>query len=168
MANLEIERKFLINGFPELKPIRCAETEQGYLCHEPVVRIRRSSSGGVDKYKLCFKGKGTLVRTEMEMDLTAEQYAQLYDLLPEATVKKEFRTYALDNGLVLECSHVDPGEETAFFYAEVEFPSEEAAQNFVPPDFLGRDVTEDPSFTMSHYAKVKREHGHWPWASKNK
>jgi CYTH domain-containing protein len=166
MANLEIERKFLINGFPELKPIRCAETEQGYLCHEPVVRIRRSSSGGVDKYKLCFKGKGTLVRTEMEMDLTAEQYAQLYDLLPEATVKKEFRTYALDNGLVLECSHVDPGEETSFFYAEVEFPSEEAAQNFVPPDFLGRDVTEDPSFTMSHYAKVKREKGHWPWASK--
>lgn len=166
MANLEIERKFLIHGFPDLEPLRCCETEQGYLCHEPVVRIRRSSEGEQHRYKLCFKGKGTLVRTEMEMDLTREQYDQLYDLLPEATVKKEFRTYALDGGYTLECSHVDPGESTSFFYAEVEFPSEEAAAAFEPPAFLGRDVTEDPSFTMSNYARVKREHGEWPWAAK--
>ena len=166
MAKLEIERKFLIDGFPALEPLRCAEVEQGYLCHEPVVRIRRSSEGHCHRYKLCFKGKGTLVRTEMEMDLTAEQYEQLYDLLPEATIKKVFRTYQLASGDILECSQVDPGEPTSFVYAEVEFPSEEAAAAFEPPAFLGRDVTEEPGFTMSHYAKVKREKGAWRWATK--
>lgn len=157
MSKLEIERKFLISGFPEMEPLRCAEMEQGYLCHEPVVRIRRSTENGESRYKLCFKGKGTLVRSELEMELTAAQYEQLHQMLNEPPVRKNYRTYRLEDGHILECSHVDAGERTSFWYAEVEFQTECEAQTFCVPDFLGREVTEDPEFTMSAYARRKAE-----------
>lgn len=157
MPNVEIERKFLIDDFPALLPERCAETEQGYLCHTPVVRIRRSTEHGENRYRLCFKGKGTLVRQELELELTQAQYEQLALLLTEPTVRKEYRTYRLPSGHVLECSHVDAGEPTSFWYAEVEFASEEEAAAFVPPPFLGREITEDPEFTMSAYARRKAQ-----------
>ena len=144
-----------MTDFPDRPMAREAEIEQGYLSHSPVVRIRRKIENGAAEYKLCLKGKGTLVRSELELPLNAEQYAQLAEMLPEAPVRKHFRTYPLPDGHTLECSWVDEGEPTAFCYAEVEFESEEAARRFeVPPDF-GREVTEDPSFTMSAYAARK-------------
>ena len=46
---MEIERKYLINRIPEeLNIVRTRDIEQGYLCTEPVVRIRRDN----DKYEL--------------------------------------------------------------------------------------------------------------------
>ena len=43
MEAFEIERKFLIKKLPEdLEKYECRQLEQGYLCIEPVVRIRRS------------------------------------------------------------------------------------------------------------------------------
>lgn len=155
MAYVEIERKFLMDQFPPLVPEREAEIEQGYLCHEPVIRIRRKTENGQTSARLCFKGKGTLIRSEVELDLDAEQYDQLRALLPEAPIRKRFRTYRLPDGHTLECSLVDDGEPTAFYYAEVEFCSEAEARQFVAPDFLGREVTEDPSYTMSAYAARK-------------
>lgn len=68
---------------------------------------------------------------------------------------KRFRTYALPDGHTLECSLVDEGEPTAFYYAEVEFASEAEAAAFAVPPFLGAEVTADPSFTMSAYAARK-------------
>ena len=54
MEALEIERKFLVKKLPEdLKQYECRQLEQGYLCTEPVVRIRRSD----DTYTLTYKGK---------------------------------------------------------------------------------------------------------------
>ena len=68
----EIERKFLIDGFPPMAPVRTAEMEQGYLCHAPVVRIRKSVEGGAARYRLCFKGRGTLVRSELGLAFMPE------------------------------------------------------------------------------------------------
>ena len=43
MANIEIERKFLPECLPEnLSEYEVHQIEQGYLCTDPVVRIRRS------------------------------------------------------------------------------------------------------------------------------
>ena len=42
-ANMEIERKFLIHTLPEnLETYPHKEIAQGYICTDPVVRIRRS------------------------------------------------------------------------------------------------------------------------------
>ena len=154
---MEIERKFLISGFPEGLPLLGEGVlEQGYLCTDPVVRIRSKEQDGRTTYRLCFKGEGRLVRQETELDLTAEQFAELQNLLRAPMVRKDFRVYAPPGGERLECSLVDG----AFFYAEVEFPTVEAARAFTPPAFLGREVTEEEGFSMSDYWKTRRFPSH--------
>ena len=56
-------------------------------------------------------------------------------------------------------SLVDAGRPTAFFYAEVEFPTVEAARAFVPPPFLGEEKTESGDFSMSAYWHATRGSG---------
>ncbi|MFQ9871689.1 MAG: hypothetical protein ACLRVT_01225 [Oscillospiraceae bacterium] len=59
---MEIERKFLIQGFLEETPVKTYEMLQGYLSWDPVVRIRSRASGSQSDYKLCVTGKGTRCR----------------------------------------------------------------------------------------------------------
>ena len=66
---------------------------------------------------------------------------------------KEFKVYRLPGGELLEVSLVDEGLPSQFFYAEVEFPTVEAAHAFTPPaDIgLGEEKTESGDFSMSAY-----------------
>ena len=74
MKSLEIERKFLIHTLPaQLETYPFYEIEQGYLCTEPVVRIRRQD----DSYYLTYKSKGLMVREEYNLSLTKEAYEHL-------------------------------------------------------------------------------------------
>ena len=53
---MEIERKFLIRQLPEhLEQYPCLQIEQGYLCTNPVVRIRKQD----DSYFLTYKIRRT-------------------------------------------------------------------------------------------------------------
>ncbi|MBR5485467.1 MAG: CYTH domain-containing protein [Oscillospiraceae bacterium] len=154
---MEIERKFLIDGFPNLPVLSQAVMEQGYLTTEPVVRIRSKKTQDGVNYKLCIKGKGTLVREEIETPITQEVFEKIKRFIGVPLIRKEFREYSLPDGLILEVSCVDEGEPTQFYYAEVEFDSVEAANKFTPPEFLGKELTEDPTFTMSHHWRRKLE-----------
>ena len=152
MKNLEIERKFLIDSFPEQLPLlESATVWQGYISTEPVVRIRKKQTAQACSYRLCFKSGGTLVRTEVELDISEEKFTALCDLLDAPPVRKDYRVYRLPDGHRLECSLVDRDMSCAFYYAEVEFDTVEAANRFIPPSFLGEEKTEDPAFTMSRY-----------------
>lgn len=71
---MEIERKFLIRQLPEhLEQYPCLQIEQGYLCTNPVVRIRKQD----DSYFLTYKSGGLMTREEYNLPLTAEGYAHL-------------------------------------------------------------------------------------------
>ena len=60
---MEIERKFIVSELPEnLQDYPHHEIEQGYLCMDPVIRIRRMDK----QYFLTFKSRGLLSRTESE------------------------------------------------------------------------------------------------------
>ena len=149
---MEIERQFLITEFPALPEIYRAQVWQGYLSTAPVVRIRRfSPPDGCDRYELTVKGKGTLVRAEVNIPIDAAQYEEMSGILKKEPIHKDYRVYELPDGLRLECSAVDPGTDHWFMYAEVEFDSVEAAKAFVPPAFLGREMTEVRDFSMSNY-----------------
>ena len=161
---MEIERRWLLNGFPQegaLPLLAEVEKAQGYLCTAPVVRIRSEHTAAqngrpaADAYILCIKGKGTLAREEIETPLSAETFARLQAFLGVPLIRKRTRLYRLPDGHILECSHVDETEPTAFYYAEVEFSSVEEAAAFSPPAFLGEEKTEDPTFSMSVYWRQK-------------
>ena len=66
---MEIERKYLIDATklpfsPEDYPVH--HIEQGYLCTEPVVRIRKDN----EDYFLTYKSKGLMSREEYNLPLT--------------------------------------------------------------------------------------------------
>lgn len=153
---MEIERKWLTQGWPQGQPDRVIEMEQGYISVSPTVRIRsHRETGKADRYVLCFKSKGGLVRQEIETDIDKALFDQLRDFIGKPLVKKVQRRYNLPGGLVLEANQVDPGQPTGFFYAEVEFASEADALAWQPvqglADYLENEVTNQPGESMGAY-----------------
>ena len=94
---MEIERKFLLSGFPDLPELERAEVFQGYLGISPEVRIRSKRVGEAETYRLCFKGEGSLVREEIELDLDKATFESLKKLLPKPMIRNEYRSYRLEN-----------------------------------------------------------------------
>ena len=139
---VEIERKFLVNQFPEkLDTYPCQRIEQAYLCTDPVLRIRRKN----DAYILTYKGQGFLAREEHEFPLTEESYRHLLEKADGNRIMKNrylipFAPYTI------ELDVFDP-PFVPLVLAEVEFPSVEEAEKFVPPDWFGEEVTYDPAYT---------------------
>lgn len=155
----EIERKWLVNGWPEGGLVRIKEEmmRQGYVTVEPTVRIREEGLvGGGTEFVLCFKSKGLLTRKEIEFPIGEEHFRELEDLIGLPLVPKVRRTYQLPSGYALEVNHVDEGAATEFWYAEIEFPDEASARAYDPAadglgDFLVNDVTETPGESMGAY-----------------
>lgn len=157
MKHLEIERKWLVSGFPNMPHVSETLQEQGYLAFAPVaVRIRKTTDAKQNQtFVLCFKGPGGLVRSEVEQNITKETYQALKQMLPCPTASKRHRTYLLPGGHLLECSLVDEGQASAFFYAELEFATAQAAHSFVPPAFLQQEITGQPGSSMAEYCRQK-------------
>ena len=161
---MEIERKWMVQGWPEGYPLRKEEEmRQGYVSVRPTVRIReeklRVSSDGAplkDEFILCFKSKGRLSRKEIEFSIEEARFRELEDLIGLPLIPKLRRTYLLPDGHQLEVNHVDEGAPTEFWYAEVEFGSEDEARAFDPASvglgaYLTDDVTEQPGQSMGAY-----------------
>ena len=195
---MEIERKWMVQGWPEGYPLRKEEEmRQGYVSVRPTVRIREekllmSSDGALaqsqaipqdgaaqntadaedsaaqcptkplkDEFILCFKSKGRLSRKEIEFPIEEARFRELEDLIGLPLIPKLRRTYQLPDGHQLEVNHVDEGAPTEFWYAEVEFGSEDEAQAFDPisvglGDYLTDDVTEQPGQSMGAYWTATR------------
>ncbi len=136
---MEIERKFLpdmehLPFHPEDYP--CRRIEQGYLCTEPVVRIRKDN----DEYFLTYKSKGHMVREEYNLPLTESGYEHLRAKVDGRIITKKRYVIPLENDLKLELD-IFEGDLAPLVIAEIEFPDEAAALAYVPPQWLGEDVT---------------------------
>lgn len=154
----EIERKFLMNCFPAgLELMREVDIWQGYISIEPEVRIHHAidRKTGDENFCLTLKGEGTLSRTEIKTTIDEAFYKEALTLIPGSMIYKDYRSYRLGNG-ILEVCHVDPDSEHAFYYAEVEFSTQEDAYAFIKPTFLGEEVTEIDCYKMKNYWKNTR------------
>ncbi len=123
------------------------------------MRIRKYEDlmgGGWATYDLTIKSEGTLAREEIIKPLSAEEYEILLRMTGGcAPIVKDHRTYDY-HGYELEYSTVDAGMDSSFTYAEVEFPSLEAARAFEPPAWFGTETTEEQGFRMKGYWKQTR------------
>ena len=160
---MEIERKWMVKGCPEGLPL--TETDQmaqGYISVRPTVRIRREAlQGGRTALVLCFKGAGTLAREEIETEIDAALFGKLEHLIGKPLIEKERRSYALPDGLTLEVNCVDPALPTGFWYAEVEYPTTEAALGWDPAsaglaEYLCDECTGKPGASMGEYWEQTR------------
>lgn len=155
---MEIERKWLTDGWPQgLEEQRRILMRQGYITTRLTVRIRSEASGDVTEYVLCFKGAAGpdgLAREEIETNIDLELFAKLEAFVGRPLIEKEQRRYALPGGLTLEVNQVDRGQPGEFFYAEVEFPTKEAALAWQPGElgeYLSDEVTGKPGQSMAAY-----------------
>lgn len=159
---MEIERKYLISQLPaDYDKYPCHDIEQAYLCTEPVVRIRRSD----EEYYLTYKGKGLIAREEYNLPLTKEAYEHLLTKADGIVLTKRryliplsrnhsqpFSGHNEDNGLMIELD-VFSGQYQGLVLAEVEFPTLEMAEQFVPPVWFGKDVTFSGEYQNSKLSK---------------
>ena len=148
---MEIERKFLISekNLPrDLSGYPYHRIEQGYLCTNPVVRIRRQD----EEYYLTYKSRGLLAREEYNLPLNAEAYAHLKQKTDGILLSKTRYLIPEKNGLTIELDVFDAPYE-GLFLAEVEFSSEEEAESYLPPDWFGRDVTYSSEYHNSVLSK---------------
>ncbi len=149
MKNYEIERKHLVRTPPkDLSAFPCHDIEQGYLCTDPVVRIRRQD----DEYFLTYKSKGLMIREEYNLPLTEEAYLHLRTKTDGRLISK--RRYLIPYGpYTIELDHFSSPKE-GLFLAEVEFADEKEALAFTPPDWFGEDVTASPMYHNSSLSKL--------------
>ncbi len=152
---MEIERKFWLSAMPDLPEIAHMDQWQGYLSVSPEVRIRRTihHTTGAVNHILCIKSTGQLERHEVETPITPQQFDELASMLDRPLIHKDLRAFRLPDGYVLECSVVDDG---VFSYGEVEFPTREQALSWIPPPWLGQELTWQNTFKMSTYWSNRR------------
>lgn len=146
---MEIERKFLVRQLPDnLESYPHRLLEQAYLCTEPVVRVRRSEN----TYTLTYKSKGLMSREEYNLPLTADSYHHLLTKADGNIIRKVRYRIPLDGDLTIELDLFEAPFD-GLQLAEVEFPTEEAALAFCPPDWFGEDVTWSTDYHNSTLSK---------------
>jgi CYTH domain-containing protein len=139
---MEIERKWVLEAEPDgLGP--GSAIEQGYLAIDPAgaeVRLRRKGA----KTLMTVKTGIGLVRGEEEFAIEPERFERLWAMTAGRRVVKTRHEVPLGD-LVAEVD-VYAGDLDGLLTAEVEFPDEASARAFVAPEWLGRDVTDDPRY----------------------
>lgn len=148
MKPMEIERKYLIRRLPEnLSQYQCKKIAQGYICTNPVVRIRKSD----DEYYLTYKGKGLMAREEYNLPLTQEGYEHMLPKIDGRLIEKSRYLIPLDGKLTAELD-IFEGDLAPLIIVEVEFDSLDGANSFIPPEWFGEDVTESRKYHNSNLA----------------
>jgi CYTH domain-containing protein len=138
----EIERKFVLDAPPQgLDEHPSEPISQGYLALDGDVEVRVRRRG--DQTVLTVKAGGGRRRVEQEMDLDPAAFEALWPLTEGRRIVK--RRYVVPARDALEFE-VDVYEDdlAGLVVAEVEFPDDATANRFTEPEWLGREVTDDP------------------------
>ena len=158
---MEIEKKFRIKNIPgSLDAYEKKEMEQGYLCSNPIIRIRKSNADYILTYKSRFgiednANSTAKICNEVEVPLNAEGYEHLKEKVDSQMVMKNRYIIPLENGLKAELD-IFEGYLKGLIFVEVEFPSEEMAESFTPPSWFGQDVSLDSRYS-NHYLSTIAE-----------
>ncbi len=160
---MEIERKFKPEKLPsDLSSYPCLLIQQAYLCTDPVIRIRRQN----EEYYLTYKGKGLMAREEYNLPLNKDAYQHLLTKADGNIISKKrylipIASPAFASGCQIPSQPINLKVELDLFdppfaplvIAEVEFPDEEMANAFLPPAWLGEDVTKNPEYHNSNLSR---------------
>lgn len=152
----EIERKWLVDRskipYDLEKEADKFEITQTYLNYSPEIRVRNVSN---KQYIMAIKTGLTeekgLTRDERQYKLTKEEYEQLLTKQEGNTIyKTRYQLKVDDYTYSFDYFHEQLDGLT---YMEIEFLTEEEANDFQAPDWLGKDVTNDKNYKNQSLAK---------------
>lgn len=156
---MEIEKKYQVTTLPaNLTSYPSKKIEQGYLCSDPTVRIRKSNEDYILTYKskIGFDdkvGKDAIVHNEVEVLLNEKGYEHLKEKIDHHLISKTRYLIPLENDLTAELD-VFEGRLKGLIFVEVEFQKEEDAKAFIPPIWFGKDVTFDSRYKNGYLSTV--------------
>ena len=146
---VEVERKWLVRDLPDVSGHEGKEVLQGYIAiaaDGTEVRLRQTDG----KFFQTVKSEGGLVRGEIEIELSKDQFETLWPAAAGRQLKKT--RYAVHwAGRQVEVD-VYQGPLGGLIVAEVEFPSPSESVRFRPPPWFGAEVTEDEHYKNAHLA----------------
>jgi CYTH domain-containing protein len=146
----EIERRWLadLSRVGSLSQLPMRTIEDLYV-EGTRLRVRKIVGADSIAHKLCKKyGKSAATFERItNIYLTEEEY-RLLCKLPGKRVRK--RRYSIAEGS-LDIYDV-PKNEIAIF--EIEFPDEQLAHSYVPPDFATREITDDATYSGAMFAAL--------------
>jgi len=147
----EIELKFLVKGSFKTFVTKKMEITQAYLSTQPnrTVRIRILDSKGFINIKGAAKISG-IMRFEWEQEIPLKDAKDLMGLRESGLVEKTRYIVPAENGLKFEVDEFH-GDNEGLLMAEIELPSTDTS--FEKPDWLGEDVTGNPSFYSAELSK---------------
>ena len=150
-APVRVERKFLVGELPKVLNLNQGRhVSQGYLAVEAggaEVRILRTG----DKGTLCVKTGSGQNQMETELPLTGEQLAALWPLTEGRRMSKV--SYSVDIGETPVSLDMYEGQLSWLRIAEAEFKSYQSADNFSPPPWFHREVTDVHAYRHSNLAR---------------
>lgn len=162
---MEIEKKYLVKEVPfELHNMEKEEIEQGYLCIKPTVRIRKSNNDYFLNYKWkdnSLTDENAIHNIEYEMPLTKDNYEHLLSKVDDNMIIKTRYLIPLEDGHIVELDVFD-GNLKGLIFAEIEFKDDTDVSNFVKPEWLGEDISNDKFYDNTLLSKLKH------YDSKNK
>ncbi len=148
---VKVERKFLVGELPKVLNLNQGrQVSQGYLAVEnggAEVRILRSENRGT----LCVKTGSGQNQMETEVVLTPEQLAALWPLTEGRRMSKV--SYTIDVGETPVSLDMYEGQLSWLRIAEAEFKSHQSADNFSPPSWFHREVTDVHAYRHSNLAR---------------
>jgi CYTH domain-containing protein len=156
---MEIERKYAINYLPgDLTQYRNRKMEQGYLCNNPIIRIRKTDENYLLTYKSKFgleqdNNSSALINNEVELPLTEEAYQKLKTKIDGNMIYKTRYLVPLKEGLTAELDIFEDRLEGIKF-TEVEFPDVQSADAFIPPSWFGKELSSDKRFSNYYLSKL--------------
>ena len=139
----EIERKFLVKSLPEnLDEFPNKEIIQGYIAITPDTEVRLRKKG--KKYFQTVKIGDGKTRIEAETPITKEQFDKLWLTTEGKRVEKTRYEIPHEDGTIeLDVYH---GDLDGLLSTEMEFASEKDSNDFTPPEWFGKEVTEDKRY----------------------
>ncbi|MFC3443282.1 CYTH domain-containing protein [Sphingobium rhizovicinum] len=143
---IEIERKFLVVGDGWRQSADGGRAlRQGYIVREGKVSVRIRLAG--DRGWITLKSaRAGMVRDEFEYEIAAGEAADMLDRLCSGPVIEKTR-YKVPHGGWLWDVDVFAGAAAGLVLAEVELDAADARVDL--PDWVGREVTDDPRYRNS-------------------
>jgi CYTH domain-containing protein len=153
---MEIERRWLVDlSALDLTALPFREIDDLYIA-DSRLRLRKVAGPNELTFKLGKKyGKrSSLSEPITNLYLSESEYRRFADL-PGSRAKKP--RYSVGRGSL--DVYLEPSGGVGVF--EIEFDSERAAQEFTPPPFVTREITDEPAFTGASLAEGRATARRW-------
>ena len=149
MAHYETERKFLVVGEFKSLSYNATRIQQGYVASNNARTVRVRIRG--DKGYLTIKGPSGLkgiTRYEFDTEIPLDDDRELMEICEPGIIDKtRYLVKSPDGRHIWEIDEFY-GDNEGLVLAEVELSHE--SEEFMKPDFIGREVTGDRRFYNSH------------------